>query len=144
MTKSQIKQYFALESDYEKSHFVDNSLSDKARKEKLLSYASLPAYTDKRLIQIIKKATKANHENRYENIADIQLALHSVGNLPKWYRHDALLFCESRGCRYRILEVRKNKYQIEREYSNLKWSKLRSSSVYDTEKSAAEYLMSNI
>ena len=144
MTKAQKIQYATLESDYDKSRFVDNCLFDKARKERLLSYSTLPAYTDKRLIQIIKKATRADYRSRYANIANIQLALHSVGNLPNWYRKAEVLFCENRGSRYRIVAVQRNKYQIEREYSNQKWSKLRGSSVCDTENDAIGYLLNSL
>lgn len=143
MTKTQIKQYYACNDDYDKSQLVDRCLFEKARKEKLLSYSSLPVYTDKRLVQIIKKATKAHCESRYANTADLQLALHTVGSLPNWYRQEEILLCENCGWHYRIVKTRKNKYLIEREYSSQKWSKLRSSSLFDAEKNAVEFLISS-
>lgn len=142
LAKEQIKRLQKLDDDFEKSKYIDSCLVDKARREKLLDLSSLPSYTDKRLTKIIKIATKANPENRYSNISEMRLALHSIGNLPNWYREEEILFCKNLDDFYRISKTQKGKYSIERKYSNLKWSRLRGSSLYNTECGAIEYLIS--
>ena len=144
LTKKQVTHLQSLDSTFEKSKYVDSCLFDKARKEKLLSLPSLPSYTDKRLIQIIKTATKANCDSRYSNIAEMRLALHAIGSLPNWYRQDEVLLCEYRDCCYRIAKTRKEKYIVEREYSRQKWSRLRGSLQYDTECAAIEHLVNTL
>ena len=144
LTKVQLKRYRMLNNDCDKSLFVDECLFEKAKKEKLLQFSSLPLYTDKRLIQIIRKATKANYIDRYCNAAELRIAIHKLGNLPNWHRNDDLLICEDKKHSYRVVKMRNSKYQIECNYSNKNWSRLRGSALLDCEESAIKYLSNHV
>ena len=141
MAKAQLKEYRTITDTCEQSLFVDKCLFDKARKEKLLNYSTLPDYIDKRIIQIIRKATKAQFSERFNNIADFQLALHQIGSIPNWIKQDGVLLCTSQNGSYRIVKNGKDKFFVEKESSNNRWSKLRNSPVFDNEPLAVKYLL---
>lgn len=140
MTKSQLKEYQTITDTCEQSLFEDKCLFEKAKNERLINYSTLPDYIDKRIIQIIRKATKSQSNERFSNIADFQLALHRIGSIPNWKSHDGTLLCEYQNGTYRVVRNSKNKFIIEKE--NLtKWSKLRNSPLFESEASAIQYLL---
>ena len=141
MTKAQLKEYLSITDPCEQSLFEDKCLYEKAKKEKLLDYSTLPDYIDKKIIQIIKRATKANPKERFDNIADFQLALHRVGSLPNWSKHNGMLLCENLNKSYRIAKNNKNQFLIEKENASNRWSKLRNSSKFSNESLAINYLL---
>jgi len=141
MTKKQLKEYLTIDDRCEQSLFEDNCLFEKARRESLLNYSSLPQYIDQRIIQIIKKATKAQPSERFHNIADFQLALHRIGSIPNWSRQGDILLCGIQNESYRIVRNRTTKYIVEKANSNDRWSKLRNSSAFDNEITAIKHLL---
>lgn len=120
----------------------DSCLLKKAQQEKLLTFSSLPIYTDRRIISVIRKATKANNKKRYQNTSLMCLDLHSLGKLPSWRRLGDELICEYHDNKYRIIKERNNGYIVQRNYSNQKWSKQRGSTFFDSEAQAIGYLFS--
>lgn len=140
MTNAQLKQYHGIGDRCERSLFEDKCLFDKIKKGKLLRYSTLPYYIDKRIIQIIRKATNPQLGKRFNNIAEFQLALHQIGSLPNWKKQKDMLLCKHQDLTYRIVKNRKAQFIIEKKYSNNRWSKLRSSSIFDDELLAIKHL----
>lgn len=140
MTKAQLKDHLAIQDRYEQSKFEGNCLFDRAKKEKLLNLSTLPAYVDKRILQIIRKATKALPSERFTNIADFRLALHRIGSIPNWTTDGEVILCKSKNDSYQIIKNQQNQYVIEKKYSDNRWSKLRNSPPFDSKSQAIEYL----
>jgi eukaryotic-like serine/threonine-protein kinase len=144
MNKKEMAKHATLTNGFEKSKYEDEVIYLRAKTGKLIDVTSLPYYTDKRLISIIRKATHPRHELRYQNTADFLLALHKLRTFTNWEKESECLRCELGDTSYKICINKSGKYQIEK--SNLAgvWSKLRSSKTHLTENLAIDELLKKI
>jgi hypothetical protein len=106
----EMKKYKKLESDFEKSKFVDNVLYNRAKREKLIDLNTLPLYCDSKIKRILRKATRANYSRRYNTTAEFLYAIHNLGEIPDWKIKDNIIYIENYNNKdYRIMEC-KNGY----------------------------------
>lgn len=141
MTKLERKKYLQINDPFERCAFENECIFNKANAGRLLNYSSMPDYIDRKLIKLIKKATKPNPEDRFQTAAEMRAKLYEIGSLPNWKDENEKLFCTNGNDEYRIITNAKNKYCIEKQNNSLEWRKARGSSIYKTRKEAIESLI---
>jgi len=123
MNKRQLKEYSLLTDDFTISKYEDYILNGKASKGCLLNIKTLPFYTKRQLISIIKKATNPNYLKRYQNTAEFFLDLHKIGEIPNWKKNADYCYCEYKSNLYRFLNSNKG-YIIEKSKNGEHWRKV--------------------
>ncbi len=107
-----------ISGNFEQWQFIEECINQKIVKSKLLDFNTLPQYISKKLKGIIRIATNADKDKRYQTCAEFLKALFDYQKSAKdWWIDDDVIFANGKGKQtfkiYKdkkgyVLEVRKN------------------------------------
>lgn len=118
LTKKEIKEYHNLESDYDKSKYVDKILQKKVDKGKLLNLDTLPPFVEKKVLKIIRTATHIDPDKRYQSSSEFDHALHKLGSVPDWrYINSTYSLLDHNRKDFRVISDSRGKYVCEKSKS---------------------------
>jgi serine/threonine protein kinase len=124
MNKVELRKYQKLNDAYEISMFEDGVLNKAITRGKLLDYTSIPCYRCKRIIRIIKNATRVDESKRFRNTADFLLEIHRLGKVADWMQsNDDEYECLHNKMYYRVTKI-KGRYVFQKSKDREKWRKV--------------------
>lgn len=120
----QLKKYQKLQSDYDKSKFVDRIIEERVKKGKLINLDSLLPFVPKSLKRIIKKSTHPDSTKRFSNCSEFELALHKLGSVPDWFkRAEGYFLNQYNGNDYKVCHRKKDMFCCEKRGKKGIWRK---------------------
>ena len=132
LNKKERNKYEDLDTDYDKSKYVDKIIESKIVNGKLLNLNSLPYYLPTELKKILKKATHKEIFKRYKNTLEFQCALNRVSKIPNWCIDTGIPMIKNiNGYDYRIIEKKQGFICEKKSNCGTKWRKYSPISIGD-------------
>ncbi|MBF0296290.1 MAG: protein kinase [Magnetococcales bacterium] len=112
--KENIK-YETIQSDCEKSLYVDNIVKNKIIKGALIKLDTLPVWVPENIKRIIKKVTNINPWNRTRSASELVSILHAHQlNVPRWIDNGSEIQVEHKGKCLRVCQDAKGMWFAEK------------------------------